>query len=335
MKYDTCRVSIGMPVYNGERFLPEAITSVLAQTFEDFELIISDNASTDRTGEICKDFAARDPRIRYSREENNRGSGRNHNRVFVLSKGEYFKWVAHDDRCAPTFLARCVDVLDRDPSVVICYPNTLIIGENGDPIENPYRRILRDDAASPSRRFREMAWYEHLCFPIYGLIRSRALRATPVMGCYTGGDNVLLARLALLGRFERLLDYLSFNRAHARRSTRALPARMQEKRLRLTNHIGWLPAKDWWDTSAKGKITFPYWNMFRQYFTSIEPAPILWREKVKCYFYLLPWLGKYHRRMAVDLLIAADTLLAPILRTISPDPGIPADVGQAGSPGSH
>jgi glycosyltransferase involved in cell wall biosynthesis len=312
------RVSVGMPIYNAERFIAEAIESILTQTFQEFEIVISDNASTDRTEEICRQYTSRDPRIRYVRQERNLGSGRNHNCVYHLSRSEYFKWHSHDDLCAPTFLAKCVEVLDRDPSVAICYSNTQIIDQDGSPVENPYKRILRDDANSPSRRFREMAWYEHLCFPIYGVIRSDALRRTPPMGCYTGGDNVLLARLALLGRFERLPEYLMYNRTHDNRSTRALTPRMREKRLRLTNHTGWQPAYDWWDTSNRGKISFAYWNMFRQYVQSIAPAPIPRGDKLKCYLYMLPWLGKYHPRMRADVAIAADTLLAPLLRALSP-----------------
>jgi glycosyltransferase involved in cell wall biosynthesis len=322
-------VSIGIPVYNGECFLPQAISSLQAQTFGDFELIISDNASTDRTEEICRDVASRDPRIHYFREEHNRGAGRNHNRVFCLSKGEYFKWCSHDDTCAPTFLARCVDVLDRDPSVVICYANTLIVDEKGNPVTNEYKRILRDDAAAPSRRFRENAWYEHPCFSVYGLIRSQALRRTPVMGCYVGGDNVLLARLALLGRFERLPEYLLVNRSHGRRATRLIPARVGERRLHLTAHVGWRPPLEWWDTSLKGKLHFAYWNMFRQYFASIISAPIPTMEKLKCYIYLLPWLGKYCRRMGIDLLVAADTLCAPLLNSVSSTAGMANDTNQA------
>jgi len=320
-----CKVSIGMPVYNGERFIAEAIESVLAQTFQDFEVVISDNASNDGTEAICRGFAVRDARVRYFRQPVNVGSGRNHNIVYTHSRGQYFKWLSHDDRCAATFLARCIEVLENDPAVVICYPRTLVIDESGNPVENPYKRILRDDSQSPSRRFREMAWYEHLCFPVYGLIRAAALNRTPVMGCYTGGDNVLLARLALIGRFEPLREYLLYNRTHASRSTKAIPTRMKDKRLRLTHHIGWLPAYDWWDTSTKGKVTFAYWNMFRQYLSSIAAAPIPRHEKIKCYLYMLPWLGKYHRRMAVDLLIAADTMLAPLLQAISPEsaPGDP------------
>jgi len=324
-----CMVSVGMPVYNGEHYIAQAIESILTQTFEDFEIVISDNASTDRTEEICLQFASRDRRIRYVRQERNLGSGRNHNVVYQLSRGEYFKWHSHDDRCAPTYLAQCIEVLDRDPSVVLCYSNTQIIDEDGSPLENPYKRILRDDAFSPSRRFREMAWYEHLCFPIYGVIRSEELRRTPLMGCYTGGDNVLLARLALLGRFERLPEFLMYNRAHDRRSTRVLPTRMQEKRLRLTNHVGWRPAYDWWDTSTRGKVTFPYWNMFGQYVRSIGPAPIPRRDKLKCYLYMLPWLGKYHPRMRVDLAIAADTVLSPLLRALSPRRNASADTPTA------
>ena len=121
MTQPTPRVSIGLPVYNGERFLARAIDSLLAQDFVDFELVISDNASTDGTGEISRDYAARDPRIRYHRNERNIGAVGNFNRTLDLASGEYFKWAAHDDWCAPQFLGRCVEVLDDDPSTVLCF----------------------------------------------------------------------------------------------------------------------------------------------------------------------------------------------------------------------
>src|ERR1051326_2036095 len=106
------RVSIGLPVYNGQQFLEEAINSLLAQTYSDFELIISDNASTDATEQICRAHAAADPRIRYYRNDKNRGPVWNLNRVFELARGELFKWAAHDDVCAPTLVERCVEVLE-------------------------------------------------------------------------------------------------------------------------------------------------------------------------------------------------------------------------------
>src|SRR5215207_1517689 len=113
MNTDLPRVSVGLPVYNGENYLAEAIDSVLAQTYQNFELIISDNASTDSTEEICRDYAARDRRIRYFREPQNRGAAWNFNHTFELARGEYFKWVAHDDVIGPQYLARTVDQLDR------------------------------------------------------------------------------------------------------------------------------------------------------------------------------------------------------------------------------
>src|SRR5262245_36537007 len=123
------RVTTGMPVRNGQRFIRQAIDSLLAQTYRHFELIICDNASTDQTEVICREVAERDARIRYFRNQENIGPAGNHNKCFNLSRGEYFRWHAHDDMCAPTYLQRCVEVLDADPGVVIAYPRTTIVDE--------------------------------------------------------------------------------------------------------------------------------------------------------------------------------------------------------------
>ena len=109
-----------MPVFNGERYIKSAIDSILGQTYEDFELVISDNASTDNTQNICLDYKAQDSRIRYQRSKENVGAPPNYNRVFLLSKGQYFKWAAHDDVMAPTYLEKCMNVLENDSSIVLC-----------------------------------------------------------------------------------------------------------------------------------------------------------------------------------------------------------------------
>jgi len=131
MAYVKPRVSIGVPVYNGESYLACALDSMLGQTYGDFELIISDNASTDRTPEICRQYAARDPRVRYLREEQNRGLAWNFNRVVEVSRGDYFKWAAYDDVCAPSFLARTVEVLDNDPHVILATSVAALIDAQG------------------------------------------------------------------------------------------------------------------------------------------------------------------------------------------------------------
>src|SRR5574341_1733201 len=130
MTHGTPTVSIGLPVYNGERFLVEAINSLLAQTYTDFELIISDNASTDRTDEICMSFQASDARIRYYRQKTNIGGGNNANFTFKVAKGKYFCWAAHDDVYAPRFLEECVAVLDGAPEVVLSHTIVAEIDEH-------------------------------------------------------------------------------------------------------------------------------------------------------------------------------------------------------------
>ena len=197
------RVSIGMPVYNAENYLGEAIESLLAQTFQDFELIISDNASTDRTEAICREYAARDPRIRYERQAENQGAARNFNHVFERARGPYFKWAAHDDLHSPTFLARCVEVLDRSPDVVWCHPRSTHVGPDGKPLpETAARDVSYSAALSPTsraseaasagrsacpptresryphQRFRAVLLASDSCIDVYGLIRRKTMSET-------------------------------------------------------------------------------------------------------------------------------------------------------------
>ena len=128
-------VSIGMPVYNSEQHIRQALDSVLAQDYEKFELIISDNASTDGTQKICLNYAARDERIRYYRNERNMGMKWNMNRLLELASGEYFKWAGSHDFIAPSFISRCKESLDTNPQVVLAYPIAQAIDEKGDAIK--------------------------------------------------------------------------------------------------------------------------------------------------------------------------------------------------------
>lgn len=154
-------VSIGLPVFNGEAFLEEAIHSVLGQTMGDLELVISDDASTDRTSEICRDWAGTDRRLRVLRNPENIGAARNYNRTFAESRGRYFRWLAHDDRLRPGYLAATVPVLEADPSVVLCNTTVDYIDERGEPI-GTYRSPLALAAAErPSERFAALVLRSH------------------------------------------------------------------------------------------------------------------------------------------------------------------------------
>lgn len=207
-------VNIGMPVYNGANYIAEAIESLLAQTFADFELIISDNGSTDRTEDICRTFAARDARVRYVRHDHNRGAAWNYNHTFALSHSLYFKWAGHDDICAPPFLEKCVSVLDsRGPQAVLCYPRTILIDAAGH-VTRPYVENMDLAFDGPVKRLRQVLKHLGACTPVFGLIRSDALRRTRLIGAFVASDVVLLRELALLGQFHEIAEPLYFRRVH-------------------------------------------------------------------------------------------------------------------------
>ena len=125
------RLSIGLPVYNGEDYLAHSLDALLGQTYEDFELIISDNASTDGTADMCQRYAKKDSRVRYVRQPQNIGLARNHDFVFQESCGDLFKWAAADDVYGQHLLERCVDALDECPNVVLAHAWEAAIDESG------------------------------------------------------------------------------------------------------------------------------------------------------------------------------------------------------------
>src|SRR5580704_13802511 len=205
------RVSIGVAVYNGERFLSKTLDSLLAQTFTEFEIIICDNCSEDKTEQICRSYAASDPRIRYHRNNTNIGAPRNFNLVTTLSRGEYFKWSGADDLCAPTMIERCVEVLDHRSDVVLCYPKTRLIDENDVPVQD-YEDRLDLQLASPNWRLACLLSNIRMCNAVFVLIRSSVLKRTHLFGTYSNSDVVFLAELALRGPFVELPEPLFFRR---------------------------------------------------------------------------------------------------------------------------
>lgn len=305
------RLSIGLPVYNGERFLEAAIDSLLAQSFTDFELIISDNASTDKTEEICRAYAAQDQRIRYYRNQNNIGCACNFNRVFELSTGEYFKWAAYDDLHAPDFIIKCIEVLDRDPSIVLCHSHVYFIDENGEFLQN-YDIKLKTDSSKPHERFHELLT-KHLCYQCYGVIRASALKAIPPMGSYGIADGILLLRLGLFGRFYEIPEYLFFARSHLQQSMSMF---FPNYRLFTNNNpqysLNMLPDfysyTVWFDSAKNGKILFPHWRILWEYTRSIWLCQLSLYERICCFFSIYQQLKGTEYLLIKDLLKAGQKL---------------------------
>lgn len=289
------RVSIGLPVYNGERYLAEALESLLSQTFRDFELIISDNASTDRTEEICRQYAAQDSRIRYYRNAINLGAARNFNHTAELATGEYFQWACYDDLWSPGCLERCVAVLDHDPAVVLCHTLVRIIDDKGVPVKDFRHHLVKPTAGSPpsasardpEERFNRML-YERGCYSILGLMRLSALQETRDHEPYAHGDGVLMTRLALLGRYREIPEALFLNRDHPGRSARVAKSQ-------------YYTYDGWFDTKKIGRISLPYWRMLLGYLQGVWETSLSFKSRWWCHFYLLIWMWWTRKNLLKDL----------------------------------
>lgn len=204
-------VSVALPVYNGQQFLAAAIESVLGQTLGNLELIISDNASTDATGEIAAHYAQMDQRVRYLRHAHNLGVNRNWSFAAQQASGTYLKWLSSSDYLAPELLAICAERLDADPTAVLCFPHTQQTDAQGRML-GVFSRDFEVASADPVERFLVVA--SRLCInsPMNaGLIRRGAAHAALPLGNYPGADLVLMAKIALHGRFVLVPDVL-FNR---------------------------------------------------------------------------------------------------------------------------
>jgi glycosyltransferase involved in cell wall biosynthesis len=305
----TPRLSIGVPVYNGERFVARTIDCMLRQTFGNFELIIADNASTDGTEAICRAFAARDPRVRYERADANLGIVRNFNRCVSLARGELFHWHAADDMAEPTLLEACIAVLDADPSVVLAFARTMLIDE----ADRPTRPMEYDvDADHPAAHVRfgrviNLDHHKHCAQEVYGVIRRAALLRTPLYEPIARTDSILLARLALLGRFRAVDRPLFLNREHEGRSVRLVPGQGTGARTRMARWlgIGPVPPPEFWDPRMTGRINFPEWRILGAYIRSLQLASSP-AERTRCGLTLGRFAIGHTRKLARDVLIAIE-----------------------------
>ncbi len=292
-----CRVSIGLPVYNGENYLAEAIDSVLVQTFADFELIICDNGSTDRTEEICRGYAAADPRVRYHRNPQNLGASANFGRTFELATGEYFRWLAHDDLMAPECLERCVAALDQQPDAVLAQPLVGLIDAKGTV------KLIGDDglqpAASPrvSERFAALVRHPRYCWEVFALVRRDIMAKTGLLAPFSCSDVVLCIELGLLGRFALVPEPLFLNRDHPDRFSHAVL---------IDRAASWR----WWNNNDRARLLdlCPTWQVQLHSLRAIRKHVTSRTERRGLYLGLLRHVLTRHTlsRLVIEPLTAAD-----------------------------
>jgi len=276
------RVSVGLPVYNGERFIRQAVESLLQQTFRDFELIISDNGSTDSTRELCESFAAADPRVRYIRHEKNRGAIFNWNFVVGEARGHYFRWASANDVSAPELTELCVRCLDTEPNVVVAFGRTEYIDDDGTSL-GEYQHDVHVLDARPSVRF------ERLCRELRAnnavssaLIRLDVLRKTDLDRTFPGNDMGLMAELALYGGYHLLPEILFFRRQGKASATKFRSA---------------AELKTFLDPQNKRAHQAITWSIHWDYVRSALRAPLSVRERLAIFLYIARSAWWYRKQL--------------------------------------
>jgi glycosyltransferase involved in cell wall biosynthesis len=267
-EYSVPRVTIAIPVYNGASYLLQTIESILSQTYPHFELVLCDNASTDATALICQSFVQRDARVRYHRHESNIGWAKNHNRAVDMARGMYFKWAAYDDLLEPTFIEKCVRVLDANPDVALCYPQTQFIDAIG-----AYLSIYADGLdlmqTSADQRFRAFFKRQSLSHPVFGVARTHILARTGRMGSFVMSDRVFIGEMALNGKLCELPEPLFLRRLHNGISTNINSTGVQM--------LAWI------DPTQDKRFHFPKWRRLYEYFRAVQRAKMSFKERLGCY----------------------------------------------------
>jgi glycosyltransferase involved in cell wall biosynthesis len=273
------RLSVGLPVYNGEKYLAESLDALLGQSFGDFELIISDNASTDSTPDICRQFGSQDSRIRYTRQPANIGLARNHNFVFGQAAGELFKWASYDDLYARDLLQRCIAALQDNPCAVLAHSWTALVDDSGAVTKLLEYPLVSDSPRAPER-FRSML-FANGGDDVYGIVRSDVLRRTALHGSYHHADRVITAEFALHGPFYEVPEWLYFRRDHADREERACPT----LRTRCANM----------DPRRADRVRHPAVRLYGEYvlgyILAIRRAPLSPADRHECFRYLAQWMA--------------------------------------------
>jgi glycosyltransferase involved in cell wall biosynthesis len=277
------RLSVGLPVYNGANYLAESLEALLGQSFGDFELIISDNASTDSTPDICQHYAQQDSRIRFFRQPRNIGLCPNHNFAVEQARAELFKWASNDDLYARDLLERCVDALDGNPDVVLAHSWTAMIDSSGAVTKATEYPLATASPRAPDR-FRSLL-FDDGGDDDGGVIRTQVLRQTAMKESYHHADRTIIAELSLYGRFYQVPDWLYFRRDHPERAERACPtvrsrcANMDPRRAdRLRNPL----------VRLYGEYIWAYISMIRR-------APLSPADRRECYWHLAQWLASRAR----------------------------------------
>jgi glycosyltransferase involved in cell wall biosynthesis len=294
-------VSVGMPAYNAEGTIEKAIDSILSQDYPNIELIVSDNASTDRTEAICRRIASQDRRVRYFRQSENVGVHNNYNFVFLQARGRYFKWASSNDCCHPTFLTKCVAALEEDSRAVVCCPRTVLVFADGR--EARTCDALSLDSSSAVSRYIEFRQRIKLNNVMNGVIRSESLRRTSLYRGYVGADINMMAELTFHGTFIELEEHLFYRSADPQTTARLMDDADAERYYRPTGN---------------SRMRMQVWISDLNYLARAAVAPMTVADRARLIAYNLREMVRHRDALGrdiVDVLRSTASILAFLIST--------------------
>jgi len=220
------KVSIGIPVFNGELFLKKRLDSICSQTFTDFEIIISDNASTDSTPTICQEYEKKDERTHYIKQKKNMGVWWNYKFVVEQAKGEYFVWAAADDWWKPDFLEKNVKELESNKNLIgsISEVRFLDLLNKEIPLQNNPEKFVKHQYSIPAygsyeKRIATCLRHRHAT-SIYAVYRTKPVIQTMSNVSETEGDLAVILNLLKYGDFHVLDELLMYRHSKGMSTTK-------------------------------------------------------------------------------------------------------------------
>lgn len=293
------RLSIGLPVYNGEKYLAESVESILRQDLADFELIVSDNASTDGTRAIAERYARQDPRVRYLRSETNVGAAGNFNRVFREAVAPLFKWACADDVLADGFLSAAVAEMESHPEVALCYGRTTLVDAAGRP-QSEYDQGLDLRDPEVAARFRIATRRMGLLHALQGVMRTDALRSTGLMATFPGSDEALVVEIAIRGPIHEIPCPMLFRRMHAAAASAGTTVEERQEHL---------------DPLTRGHLSLWYWRHSLEHLRAIGRARLSLATRARLGMIVLRSMIQQRDQLAREARLAAFSVFGVRRRT--------------------
>jgi glycosyltransferase involved in cell wall biosynthesis len=291
------KLSIGLPVYNGEEFLEKKLESILSQTFSDYELIISDNNSTDSTNKICEQFLKKDKRIKYFQQKQNMGANWNFNFVLSEAIAPFFLWVGVNDKISNKFLEKNMNILENDQKIVGSISKIKPLKNFGNKsketkIDSFFQKIIKKsrsiktiDSLPIFGTYEEKIRFylkNSTCQLIYGVFRTNELKESVVQNSFIGNDWATMIKILKFGNFHIVEEDIMYEHLEGLSSKGITNISKLYGHKNLNLIFPWYQFTKWYLNNFKIKYFLKNLDYFTQ--LNLEGVVSLFLDKLQIFF---------------------------------------------------